>query len=258
MKTEPTPSQPANQSPDWEKAYLESLGANPNSARSKRSGLEKILRRTVRRFLHPEDFFLRHVSGIIHVGAHVGQECDRYAENNLEVLWIEPNPKIFQTLSKALKMYPKQRPFSYLVADVDDKDFSLHISNNNAVSSSIFELGAHKEIWPEVSFTETVPLKSITLSSLVKREQVDLNRYDALVMDTQGSELLVLKGAADILSHFKFIKTEAADFEVYRGCCTLADLDAFLGDHHFKRIRKKTFAHKPGIGSCYDVLYAPA
>jgi hypothetical protein len=36
----------------------------------------------------------------------------------------------------------------------------------------------------------------------------------------------------------------------------LADLDDFLRMHHFKRIRKKAFAHKSGVGSCYDVLYA--
>lgn len=75
-------------------------------------------------------------------------------------------------------------------------------------------------------------------------------------MDTQGSELLVLKGATDILSRFKFIKTEAADFEVYKGCCRLVDLDNFLNAHQFRRIRKKAFAHKPGVGSCFDVLYA--
>jgi FkbM family methyltransferase len=255
MKREAPQSQPAKQNVDWEKAYLASLGANPTSARSKRSAMEKFLRRIARRLLHPEDFFLRRASGILHVGAHVGQECDVYAENALDVLWIEPNPRIFQTLAKALKMYPKQRALSYLLADIDDKEYSLHISSNNGASSSILELGEHKKLWPEVAFTETISLKSITLSSLVKQEQVDLARYDALVLDTQGSELLVLKGAAEILGNFKFIKTEASDFEVYKGCCTLADLDTYLSAHHFRRIRTKRFAHKAGVGSCYDVIY---
>ncbi len=256
MRRESIPSQSANQDQDWEKAYLDSLGQNPNSPRARRSRLEKFLRRIVRRFIHPEDFFLRRVSGLVHVGAHVGQECDLYAEHGLNVLWIEPNPEIFQTLSKALKSYPKQTALSYLITDADDKDYSLHISSNCGASSSILELGAHKEIWPEVTFTEEIPLKSITLSSLVKRERVDLGLYDALVMDTQGSELLVLKGAADILDRFKFIKTEAADFEVYKGCCTVADLDVFLTAHGFRRVCKKQFAHKSGVGSCYDVVYS--
>ena len=251
-----TPSQSADQYQDWEKAYLDSLGQNPNSPRFKRSRLEKFLRRMHRRVFHPEDFFLRRVSGIIHVGAHVGQECDRYAENGLNVLWIEPNPKIFQTLSKALRLYPKQKALSYLVADADDKDFSLHISSNTGASSSIFEFGAHKEIWPGVTFTEMIPLKSITLSSLLKREHVSLSLYDALVMDTQGAELLVLKGAADVLGSFKFIKTEAADFEVYKGCCKLADLDLYLTAHQFTRVHIKRFAHKCGVGSCFDVIYS--
>jgi len=199
---------------------------------------------------------LRHSTGIIHVGAHIGQECDRYAEHGLNVLWIEPNPTIFRTLSKAISNYPEQTALCCLIADVDNKDCSLHVSSNLGASSSILEPGAHREFWPEVTFSEMIPLKSITLASLVKREGVDLGRYDALVMDTQGSELLVLKGAADILGRFKFIKTEAADFEMYKGCCTLADLDSFLIAHSFRRVRKKQFAQKPGIGSCYDVVYS--
>ena len=44
--------------------------------------------------------------------------------------------------------------------------------------------------------------------------------WDALVMDTQEPELLILKGAEPMLSQFKYIKTEAADFESYVGGTT--------------------------------------
>jgi FkbM family methyltransferase len=253
---QPSPSGSASQYEDWERQYLDSLGGNPNSARAKRSRIEKVTRRFARQFFHPEDFFLRHISGVVHVGAHAGQECDRYSEHGLKVLWIEPNPRIFQTLTKAIRNYAGQTALSYLVADVDNKDCSLHISSNNGASSSIFEFGGHKEIWPEVTFMEEIPLKTITLSSMVAREKVDMSRYDALVMDTQGSELLVLKGAADLLSQFKFIKTEAADFEVYKGCCTVKDLDAFLDERGFERVCKKPFASKSGVGACYDLVYS--
>ncbi len=206
--------------------------------------------------LHPEDFFLRHASGIVHVGANVGQECDRYAEYGLNVLWIEPNPKIFQILTKAVQYYPRQTALSYLVADVDNKDCSLHVSSNYGASSSIFEFAAHKDIWPEVKFTEEIPMKTIKLSSMVAREKVDMGLYDALVMDTQGSELLVLQGANDLLSRFKFIKTEAADFEVYKGCCTVRDIDTFLMPRSFRVVSKKPSKTKTRTGSWYDLIYS--
>ena len=60
--------------------------------------------------------------------------------------------------------------------------------------------------------------------------------FPALVMDTQGSELLVLRGADPRLPSFAFIKTEVADFEAYSGCCQLAEVTAFLSARGFRGV----------------------
>jgi FkbM family methyltransferase len=221
----------------------------------------KFIKKFIEILLPGPDFFLRKVSGVIHVGAHVGQERDLYARYGLNVLWLEPNPQVFERLAEGIKDYPAQKALPYLATDVEGKEYTFFISSNEGASSSILAPGEVKELWPEVTFTKTIALKSVTLSSLVARGEIEINRYDGLVMDTQGSELLVLKGAMDLLDRFKFIKTEASDFEVYKGCCQLADLDTFLKARGFKRVRTKRFAHQPGVGSCYDVTYqriAPA
>ena len=103
--------------------------------------------------------------------------------------------------------------------------------------------------------TSELTLTGITLSALVKKEDIAIRQYDALVMDTQGSELLVLKGAADLLNNFKYIKTEAADFEIYQGCCVLDDLTRFLTDYGCVHQRKDRFAWRDVTVNCYDVLY---
>ena len=55
-----------------------------------------------------------------------------------------------------------------------------------------------------------------------------MSKYDALVLDTQGSELLVLKGAAGLLPNIKYVQAEVADFESYSGACRqLAETDVF-------------------------------
>ena len=54
-------------------------------------------------------------------------------------------------------------------------------------------LKEHRDVWPKVDFTKTITLRSSTLATLLARERIDPQRYDALVMDTQGSELLVLQ-----------------------------------------------------------------
>jgi hypothetical protein len=91
--------------------------------------------------------------------------------------------------------------------------------------------------------------------SLLKKECIDINNYDALVMDTQGSELLVLKGAASLLPKLKFIKTEVCDFESHAGCCQLRDLEQFLKQYGFREFARQPFATRAEGGTYYDVIY---
>jgi hypothetical protein len=76
-----------------------------------------------------------------------------------------------------------------------------------------------------------------------------------LIIDTQGSELLVLKGAIPILHHFKYIQTEVPDFEAYKDCCQIEDVKLFLRSKGFKEIFRRKFATHPGGGNYYDVIF---
>jgi len=205
---------------------------------------------------YKERKLLKSISGIVHVGANVGQERQYYAEHDLEVIWVEPIPEVFEKLIKNTKNYSKQRAFQALITDVEHQSHKFHITNNNGASSSIFELKKHKEIWPSVHATKTISLKSKTLLSLFKAEKIDPAKYQGLVMDTQGSELLVLQGALPLLKHFQFIKTEVADFEAYEGCCQLADIKQFMISNGFKEYSRRNFARptKAG-GQYYNVIY---
>jgi FkbM family methyltransferase len=220
-----------------------------------------VLKRTLRQLhlrikgLKPEDGFLASARGIIHVGANTGQERDRYWRHRLPVLWVEPIPEVFAMLQKNLAGYPNQRAVPRLVTHEDGVACAFNVSSNNGQSSSILALHEHKAVWPGVSYARTLTLKSVTLPTLLREEGVDATRYDALVMDTQGSELLVLRGAVPLLGQFRFIKAEAPDFESYKGCCLLADLDEFLGAHGFGQILKTRFPVSVEGKHYYDVVY---
>jgi hypothetical protein len=116
-------------------------------------------------------------------------------------------------------------------------------------------LKLHRDIWPAIAYTHTLDLRSVTLATLFERHAIDAARYDGLVMDTQGSELMVLRGAAPLLRHFNVIQSEAADFEIYAGCCRLHELDAFLREHGFRRAASEKFARRKQGGNVYDVTY---
>jgi len=217
--------------------------------------LTRIVRR-IERLLTPNlDQFLHRCRGVIHVGANVGHDRTHYASLGLRVIWIEPIPEIFATLRRNITPYPDQKALNYLVTDSDGKEYDFHVASNEGGSSSIFEFGRHAEIWPQVSYVRTIKLTSVTLPSLLRREQINLSDYDALVMDTQGSELLILRGVASQLHAFQFVKVEAATFEVYKGCSTLAEIDLFMAQNGFERHRRQKFAECPSGGACYNVVY---
>lgn len=193
--------------------------------------------------------------GVIHVGGNSGQERFLYADHGLNVAWVEAIPKMFEQLNENVRLLPNQRAFLYLLTDQDGKEYQFHIANNEGQSSSIFELGKHKEMWPEIDYKDSIVLVSSTLTSFVTREKLDLNEYDALVLDTQGAEMLILKGGAEILPHFRFITVEVPDFEAYEGCCLLSEMDEFMKCAGFHSRERKPFKSVPKVGTYYDVTY---
>ncbi len=201
------------------------------------------------------DGFLEDVSGVVHIGANSGQERELYDTHGLSVVWVEPIPEVFAQLTANISGFKNQCAFQALVTEVDDKEYEFHIANNNGASSSILDFKQHKDIWPSVGFISTVLLKSITLSTLFKREQIDASKYQALIMDTQGSELLVLRGSLPILNHFEYIKTEVPDFESYEGCCQLSDINDFMIEHGYKEFSRNKFASRAEGGNYFDIVY---
>ena len=68
------------------------------------------------------------------------------------------------------------------------------MANNGGASSSILELAQHRDVWPSVDYEQTIPLESVTLGTFIEKHAIDLQGFDALILDTQGSELLILQG----------------------------------------------------------------
>ena len=199
--------------------------------------------------------YLKNISGVIHVGANTGQERDLYYKHNLNVIWVEPIPTVFNKLKENIKDFKNQKAIKALITNKDNVEYKFNIANNNGASSSILTFKDHKDIWPDVFYEDTILLKSITLEKLIEKEGINCNDYQALVLDTQGSELLVLKGSTSILKHFKYIATEVADFESYKDCCTLADIKVFMDEHNFKEEYRSKFAERKEGGNYYDILF---
>lgn len=210
----------------------------------------RIIRRIANK-VNPIDAFLRQAKGVIHIGANDGGEREVYDQCGLAVLWVEAIPSVFEKLSHNIKPYSLQRAVNALLTDQNGKSYKFNVSNNRGQSSSILEMKLHKDIWPEVWYDTQIDLKSSTLDSIVD----DAEKYDALVIDTQGTELLVLKGGERVLQHIKWAKVEGADFEAYESCATVQSLTAYLTDRGFHLKRKDMFATRRGGGAYFDLLF---
>ncbi len=232
------------------------LGSAPGLLKATiRAGAPRTYARLKHRF--GRDAFLRDVSGLIHVGANVGQERALYDSYGLHVIWVEPVPEVFAKLQTNIAPYPRQRACKYLLADrVGPQTF--HVATNGGASSSLFDLGRHRELHPEIAYERTLTLPATTLNAMLEPERIDPRRYQVLTIDTQGSELLVLRGATELLPHLRYIRSEAADAEFYSGGCTDTEISAFLQEHGFREIRRDEFERLEGEGAYFDILYEKA
>ena len=205
---------------------------------------------------HP-DMFLSKISGLIHVGANIGQERFVYGNYGISVVWIEPIPSVYKDLEENLESFKNQYSYRALITNMDNKEYKFNISTNNGKSSSILDFKRHSDIqkWSHIKYTTSIKLYSVTLPTLINQENINIENYQALVLDTQGSELLVLQGSLPILEHFNYIKIEVADFESYEGCCQLNDIETFMKRNGYKEYSRKRIMNDPDIGSYFDIVY---
>jgi FkbM family methyltransferase len=202
------------------------------------------------------DGYLRNVSGVIHIGANTGQERRLYQIIGLDVLWVEAMEDVYETLLDNIAPFPRQRAVRALLTDTEGEAYSFNVSNIGGASSSILPFQDHAVIAPYIEYVDKREILSTTFRRLVESEQIDLNDYQALTLDIEGSELLALRGAGDLLEKFEYIKCEVSDFPSRTGAPTSADLDEYLGQFGFEQLARRAFAYGPdGNGTYWDIIW---
>lgn len=211
--------------------------------------------RRIRRIFKPVDpgmlGFLKGCTSIVHVGGNFGQERKIYESLGVNVLWIEPIDEIYERLCSNIKSFAGQKAVKALLTDKPGQQVTLNIASNRGASSSIFPLADHKKLWPEIDYVGQVQMVTDTLDNVL----ADQGPVDALVMDTQGAELLILRGGEETLKHVQYVHTEASDFDAYAGGCRLSEISAFLGAREFYEIDRESFAGNPAVGHCYNITF---
>jgi len=176
------------------------------------------------------------VRGIIHVGAHHGEEAAIYNGLGIEkVVWIEANPMLIDKLKDNVQNNVGHKVFNYAISEEDNIDIELIIGANSQ-TSSVLEFSKAKYYHPDDAVeVDKFIVKSIRLDTMSNSGLININHYNVLVLDIQGAELLALKSLGDFISGFDLIYTEINLTDHYKDCALLSQIDAYLGRKGFLR-----------------------
>lgn len=186
------------------------------------------------------DQYKRRTKGILHLGAHLGQEAAAYADLNKPVVWVEALPNLHSRLANHVKQFPGQRAMCALLGDRNGIQKTFYISNNaEGASSSVFQFGDYgggdKSLWPELklAMVDSITLPMLRLDTLLQGNGIDAQQYDFWVVDLQGAELLALQGSGDLLQYCRALYVEVSTVPVYQGGVLWPELSAWLGQAGF-------------------------
>lgn len=158
------------------------------------------------------------VKGVIHVGAHRGEEIDEHLSLGAKkIVWIEANPEVFLELQENISDDDRAEHyfFNNLCSNLDNEaiQFNIiygpdagHLVGNKGCSSILSPAGRF-ESWKR----NEIIITSITLDSLLYQNNLNPEDFDMLEVDTQGAELLVLAGAKNVLNAVKYVSLEVTD-----------------------------------------------
>jgi FkbM family methyltransferase len=178
------------------------------------------------------------IHGILHIGAHNLEELDTYNKHgikNNKIIWVEAIPKL------ARKNYKRDKTRiikNFVCCDTDIGKTKLNIANNGQ-SSSILELGSHKESYPSIKYTDFVEVKNRRIDTMYEEDGIPKNFANFLNIDIQGAELLALKGMGKILNYFDYLYLEVNKDYVYKNCALVHEIDEYLLNYNFLRVETK-------------------
>lgn len=174
------------------------------------------------------------ISGVIHIGAHYGEELNEYIENEIrEIILFEPLSKNFKVLFDRVRDLNANIQ-GYQVALGNTKGFAtMNLSSNDMQSSSILKPKEHLDHHPDVTFDGQEEVEIDLLDNF------DTQGFNFINIDVQGYELEVFKGAAKTLENIDYIYCEVNRGELYENNAMIDEIDEYLNQYGFER--KETF-----------------
>lgn len=173
------------------------------------------------------------IYGIIQVGAHIGSELQTLKTLSTNILMFEPQKNIYNQLVKNIENESSIIAENIALGSSAGTLTMYKEHANGGQSSSLMMPALHTVQYPGIVFTDTEEVEVKTLDSYLEGST---KKYNLMLLDVQGYELEVLKGASNTLKQVDYILSEVNRAELYKGCPMVEELDLYLSSFGFKRI----------------------
>jgi FkbM family methyltransferase len=173
---------------------------------------------------------------VVHVGAHAGEEVDAYRRHGAHrIILVEANPISYDAL---IRSFGSDHDVEVVHAAVTDhhgtERLLLHTNAHGGMeSASLLPMKRLGEIVSTLHTERAVDVPATTLDALLDSLGVESGEVELLVVDVQGAELAVLRGASLTLRAVPAVLTEVALIELYEGAAREEDIERVLAEAGF-------------------------
>lgn len=223
---------------------------------------------------------------VVDAGARNGFQLIPQLHSRIELFAFEPDPISFEPLQEkyaanhsfrrvdvsALALSDQSGEASFYAATHPSMSSLLKPDETSALQATGRMVDA--ALWAkQLATRQIVTVQTETIDYWANKQQ--LSYIDFLKLDTQGSELSILHGAADLLRNKQIgvVFTEVSFVSVYQQQCSFSEVDLWMRHCGYRLVDIKTFteitdylnrssykriAEQPRAGMHGDAIYIPA
>jgi FkbM family methyltransferase len=180
------------------------------------------------------DFLQRNPISVIDIGARFGPPSELTGLSKfLSYIGFDADPQECQKLAaEPPGRYASYRIFPYFIGRGGTVDFHLYNDRGTSSSYKIAEQYSKAFLEPPPRLERVISLNAVPLDHVLDREHLD--SPDFLKLDTQGSELDILRGASHTLAQTSLVEVEVEFYSMYEGQPLFADVDSFMRSAGFE------------------------
>lgn len=213
---------------------------------------------------HPEQHLFRsrtyikqnklhlHSDTIVDVGCADGSTCTWFARSfpGHRIIGFEPFKESFEKALQNTSRF-KNVEIHNVAMDETEGESTLHITADPLATSLLVSANPQGETGRKIMEIKHETLKTSTLDKIISGDTQIL----LLKLDTQGTELRILRGGVNTLSRTSLVLVELNNHELYTGGAQYYEVDEFLRKNNFRLIDIYVTYRPGGQVSEYDALY---